>query len=220
MSKRAYVAFLKEAASLVGADAARVKGHSGRISGARRLARRGLVIGAIQVFCRWGGRTVLHYLQEAALVSQETVLAKGKERLGTVDLQAQVDALLSKSIQDKKVLSLVTTAVTGELAEQFWAKPVGSEDCSNKLPSWANDLSRRVDEVSLDLGLLAGVVEPRYIKSTSDRGGRGKAHAVITKGKTICGWEFKGKQWTPLPAACWFSPPAGLKRCDTCLGSG
>ena len=212
------MAFLKEAAAAVGADPSKVKGHSARIWGARRLARRGLEIGAIQVFCRWGARMVLHYLQDAALASQHAVLAKRPGRLGTVDLQAQVDEALSQSAWDKKVVGFVSAAVSNQLAEKLWSAPVGGPAWPKAAPPWANDLSRRIDEVVLDLGLVAGLVEPRFIKCCSDRGGRGKVHAVLSKGKAVCGWSFIPKAVRPVPAACWDAPPRGVSRCDKCLG--
>ena len=51
--------------SLARVGHAKISGHSARRSGAKRNARNGMALDDIQALGRWGGATVLEYVEEA-----------------------------------------------------------------------------------------------------------------------------------------------------------
>ena len=114
-----YVQFLKAAVEAVGLCPKSIKGHSGRMWGCRALARRGVHVGAIQIFCRWGGATVLRYLQEAALEAQCGILSKdGERQVGSVALRAQTEEIVTKLVKHKKFVGMIAAAAYEGLSEK------------------------------------------------------------------------------------------------------
>ena len=67
MTKREVVSFFLDLEAMAGPERVRITGHSGRVTGAMRMAWAKLTLHKIKVFGRWGSAAVERYVRDAIL---------------------------------------------------------------------------------------------------------------------------------------------------------
>ena len=163
-----------------------ITGHMPRVSGAVHLAKAGLEIWKIQIFCRWGSDVVLRYIQDAPLEQSHKWARDAAVGLGLTEARNELVSQFRATNPDK-VLSLPEGSL--ELA---------SARALNDLhESMEVQLQRKDDRWSSVLSILEGKLEavasrvgmetPKYVLNNS---GKGKIHLVRNAFTTVCGWEW------------------------------
>jgi len=150
------------------------------------LAKAGLEIWKIQIFCRWGSDVVLRYMQDAPLEQSHKWARDAAVGLGLTEAKNELVSQFRATNPDK-VLSLPEGSL--ELA---------SARALNDLhESMEVQLQRKNDRWSSVLSILEGKLEavasrvgmetPKYVLNNS---GKGKIHLVRNAFTTVCGWEW------------------------------
>ena len=75
----------------------RVTGHMPRVAGAIRMAKAGLEIWKIQLFCRWGSAVVLRYIRSAPLEDSHRWSGQVARGLELKDIKAKVEDEVGKT---------------------------------------------------------------------------------------------------------------------------
>ena len=163
-----------------------ITGHMPRVSGAVHLAKAGLEIWKIQIFCRWGSDVVLRYIQDAPLEQSHKWARDAAVGLGLTEARNELVSQFRATNPDK-VLSLPEGSL--ELAS---ARALNDLNESMEV-----QLQRKDDRWSSVLSILEGKLEavasrvgmetPKYVLNNS---GKGKIHLVRNAFTTVCGWEW------------------------------
>ena len=161
-------------------------GHMPRVSGAVQLAKAGLEIWKIQIFCRLGSDVVLRYIQDAPLEQSHKRARDAAVGLGLSEARNELVSQFRATNPDE-VLSLPGGSL--ELASAL--------ALSDLHESMEVQLQRKDDRWSSVLSILEGKLEAvasrggmetlRYVVNTS---GKGKIHIVRNAFTTVCGWEW------------------------------
>ena len=161
-------------------------GHMPRVSGAVHLAKAGLEIWKIQIFCRWGSDVVLRYMQDALLEHSHRWARDAAVGLGLSEARNELVSQFRATNPDK-VLSLPEGFL--ELAR--------ARALSDLHGSMGVQLQRKDDRWSSVFSIFEGELEavasrvgmetPKYVLNNS---GKEKIHIVRNAFTTICGWEW------------------------------
>ena len=166
----------------------RVTGHMPRVACAIRMAKAGLDVWKIQLFCRWGSAVVLRYIRSAPLESSHLWAGQVAKGLELKDVKAEM--------RDTK---LATQGL--ELAMQAW-KPALNQmagelqaQAKEAESGWRHLLEGVGDRLQALEDLPARTL-PRYV-------GNASPHAVKLRvprnhNVTFCGWTWGGN---------WFAAP-------------
>ena len=115
MTKSEMVLFFKDLEAATGKPGRRITGHSGRVTGAMRMAIAGVPLVKIKVFGRWGSAAVERYVRDAILgrlgggiskVTEGVAKAKaktGKEKAKAVEEQPEVKEPEKRSREGRRL---------------------------------------------------------------------------------------------------------------------
>ena len=172
-----------------------ITGHMPRVAGAVRLARAGLDIWKIQIFCRWGSDVVLRYIQEAPLEHSHKWAKEAALGLGLTEAsQGLASQFVLKnpevSVPDKDV-KLASEQALEVLHKSMRVEVEKADD------KWASALSILEGKLEL-VASRVGMEIPKFILNNS---GKGKVHLTRNERFTVCGWEWYGHRHAVSRAA-------------------
>ena len=172
-----------------------ITGHMPRVSGAVRLARAGLDIWKIQIFCRWGSDVVLRYIQEAPLEQSHKWAKEAARGLG---LSEASKGLASHYISRNPEVSVPDKDVklASEQALEVLHKSMRIE-LEKTDDKWASVLSILEGKLEL-VASRVGMDIPKFVLNNF---GKCKVHLTRNDRFTVCGWEWYGHRHAVSRAA-------------------
>lgn len=221
LSSHAFISFYKDVYRAIGFDPAKAQGHSARIWGSRQLARMNIEIPVIQVFCRWGGPTVLRYLSDEALGIKGVRLRTSSNAAPSLaEITAKVNVAVSKQLAVLKSpawepdLPALAAAAADKVSEHLLAlhNARGPERIPSILPQ-IESLVARLASLETDVVAISGSSTPRFVACDCRWGG--KLHRALATGVTLCGWPWKARGGRPIAEAQWLEATTKMK-CDRC----
>ena len=166
-------------------------GHTFRRSGAKHLARLGLPLARIQFYGRWGGPSVLGYVEEAM---EESPSLRGFEPSWD-----EMQCFLSQAIRNDMEPSLLM---------------------HKNLKASLEELMREVHDLRTLSAELEDFIRPRAVLNVADRVlhsvPRGKPHVAPAPWKTHCGWRW-ACTFECEPISRESEPKEGVSVCKKCL---
>ena len=167
----------------------RITGHMPRVAGAVRLAKAGLEVWKIQMFCRWGRSVVLRYIQEAPLEQSHTWALEAASGLSLAAARHELIARYQQAQTGEtertpeSELKLASEQAFRDLQKCLEVKLEGAED------RWSVLL--RIFEEKLDaVAARVGAEMPKYVVNNGSASR--KVHVVRNEVFTMCGWSWRG----------------------------
>ena len=164
----------------------RITGHMPRVSGAVHLARAGLEVWKIQIFCRWGSDVVLKYIQDSPLEQSHKWARDAAVGLGLAEARNELASQFQATNPDRVKglpegsLELASARALSELQKSMEVQLERKDD------KWTSVLS--ILEGKLEtIASLVGMEIPKYVLNNS---GKCKIHIVRNAFITVCGWEW------------------------------
>jgi hypothetical protein len=164
----------------------RITGHMPRVAGAVRLARAGLEVWKIQIFCRWGSDVVLRYIQDAPLEHSHKWAKEAAVGLGLAEAKDELVSQFRASNPDKVrelPVGSLELASTQALEDLHKYMEVSFEKFNDRWRSVFAVLEGKLEAVASRVGMET----PKYVLNNS---GKGKVHLVKNAFTTVCGWEW------------------------------
>ena len=223
MKKEQITQVFKDATAAVAVTGVRITGHSGRVTGAQRLAAAGVDELRIQVFGRWASCSVRRYVREATLDGVGATLALEVEAANDAVPLEELEAAVRRRVLQRRRSSdtLELRTATLDVVEQELTKNLGGP---------AMDINDLVVEVERTLDL-----KDTHVEMANGQGDVSEEEFVVNAltdiwhvprrptdvAVAVCGWkwgEYGGALVKGLPGAvcklCWRIRAGKLGACD------
>ena len=163
-----------------------ITGHMPRVAGAVRLARAGLDIWKIQIFCRWGSDVVLRYIQDAPLEQSHKWARETAVGLGLAEAREGLVSHFKDRNPEKEVpegeMEVASTQTIRALQNSMNVELGKAED------KWASAMSIMEEKLE-GVASRVGMEIPKFVLNNT---GTGKVHVTRNECFTVCGWEWQG----------------------------
>ena len=177
----------RDATSAVGAQGLRITGHSGRVTGAQRLAAAGVDELRIQVFGRWASSAVRRYVREATLDGVGATLALEVEAANEAVPLEELEAAVRRRVLQRRHAtdSVELRAATVEVVDRELARDLASPALG--VEELATVVGLTLDQEMVVPEVPAGHVDEFVVNTLTD-----VWHVNRPTGGSVavCGWKW------------------------------
>jgi len=191
-SKEGSVATFQKLAVATGLQE-RVTGHTLRVTGAQAMAKAGMDLWQIQLFCRWGSSAVLGYVRDAPLAVSGRIAPMVAQSLTLGEVRLEIEDCLNERDPGHGAPATAVTDIIDDILEKRLA--VDKAELDTVLAEIRDKLT------SLDLTMSTLMTEWDEVRPVVDTSPRwavsyeGKVHAIdVTGESSVCGWTWAKDQ--------------------------